>query len=232
VQDRVMMITGGFGALGRAVAQAAIARGAQIALVDRAPISRDEGLLARADRVLCLPGADLATHEGAERAVEATFRRFGQLHAVVNVAGGFRWQTIGDGDPAEWCRLFEINVLSALYVSRASLPHLKRANDARIVNIGAGAAVKAQAGMGAYAAAKSGVHRLTESLAEELKASGVTVNAVLPSILDTPANRAEMPSADFSTWVSLPDIAEVILFLCSPAARAVTGALIPVNGRV
>ena len=85
--------------------------------------------------------------------------------------------------------------------------------------------------MGAYAAAKAGVHRLTESLAEELKADGVTVNAVLPSIIDTPANRADMPEADFSAWVAPADLAEVILFLASPAARALTGALIPVTGR-
>ncbi|MDB5448342.1 MAG: short-chain dehydrogenase/reductase, partial [Phenylobacterium sp.] len=102
----------------------------------------------------------------------------------------------------------------------------------RIVNVGANGAVKAGAGMGAYAASKAGVHRLTEALAEELKADGVTVNAVLPSILDTPTNRADMPGADFDAWVKPEDLAAVILFLASEPARAMTGALVPVTGRV
>jgi len=122
-------------------------------------------------------------------------------------------------------------VKTAANASRAALKLLRASPAGRIVNIGAAGAVKAAAGMGAYAAAKAGVHRLTESLAEELKADGVTVNAVLPSIIDTPANRADMPDADFSAWVAPADLAEVILFLASPAARALTGALIPVTGR-
>jgi NAD(P)-dependent dehydrogenase (short-subunit alcohol dehydrogenase family) len=99
----------------------------------------------------------------------------------------------------------------------------------RVVNIGAASAINAGAGMGAYAAAKAGVHKLTESLAQELKGK-VTVNAVLPSILDTPVNRADMPDADFGKWVQPKDLAAVILFLASPEAGAITGALIPVTG--
>ena len=125
-----------------------------------------------------------------------------------------------------------MNVTTALNASRAAMPYLRLSKAGRIVNVGANGAIKAAAGMGAYAAAKSGVHRLTESLAEELKGDGVTVNAVLPSILDTPANRLDMPDADFSAWVSPRDLAAVILFLVSPEAQAVTGALIPVTGRV
>uniref|UniRef100_UPI003983075A SDR family oxidoreductase n=1 Tax=Phenylobacterium sp. TaxID=1871053 RepID=UPI003983075A len=102
----------------------------------------------------------------------------------------------------------------------------------RIVNVGSAAALKASLGMGAYAASKAGVHSLTQALAEELKADGITVNAVLPSILDTAANRADMPDADPSTWVAPEDLAAVILFLASDAARAMTGALVPVTGRV
>ncbi|RZJ93411.1 MAG: SDR family oxidoreductase, partial [Brevundimonas sp.] len=116
--------------------------------------------------------------------------------------------------------------------SRAALPHLKASPEGRIVNVGANGALKAAAGMGAYAAAKSGVHRLTEALAEELKTTSVTVNAVLPSIIDTPANRKDMPDADPAAWVAPADLAAVILFLASPDSRAVTGALIPVTGRV
>jgi NAD(P)-dependent dehydrogenase (short-subunit alcohol dehydrogenase family) len=125
-----------------------------------------------------------------------------------------------------------LNVKTTLNASRAALPHLKASPEGRIVNIGANGAVKAGHGMGAYAASKAGVHRLTEALAEELKPTSVTVNAVLPSIIDTAANRADMPDADPKKWVAPADLAAVILFLASPEARAVTGALIPVTGKV
>jgi NAD(P)-dependent dehydrogenase (short-subunit alcohol dehydrogenase family) len=125
-----------------------------------------------------------------------------------------------------------MNVKTAANASRAAIPHLRASGSGRIVNVGANAAIKAAAGMGAYAASKAGVHRLTESLAEELKTDGVTVNAVLPSILDTGANRSDMPKADFSAWVAPDDLASVMLFLASEEARAVTGALVPVTGRV
>ena len=127
--------------------------------------------------------------------------------------------------------MFRVNLMTAANASRAAIPYLAAGDGGAIVNIGAGAALKSGAGMGAYAASKSGVHRLTESLAEELKGQ-VTVNAVLPSTIDTPANRKDMPDADFSTWVTAEEIANVILFLVSDKARGVTGALIPVNGRV
>ena len=128
--------------------------------------------------------------------------------------------------------MFAINLKTALNASRAALPYLLESGAGRIVNVGAQAAVHAPEGMGAYAASKAAVHRLTESLADELKLRGVTVNAVLPSIIDTPVNRADMPKADFSRWVSPADLAAVLLFLASDEARAVTGALIPVTGKV
>ncbi len=116
--------------------------------------------------------------------------------------------------------------------SRAALPYLKAAADGRIVNVGSAAALKPGAGMGAYGAAKLGVHALTQALAEELKTTAVTVNAVLPSIIDTPTNRADMPDADFSAWVTPEEVARAILWLASEAAGGVTGALLPVSGRV
>jgi NAD(P)-dependent dehydrogenase (short-subunit alcohol dehydrogenase family) len=124
-----------------------------------------------------------------------------------------------------------LNVLTALNASHAALPHLAASKAGRIVNIGAMGALQAGSGMGPYAASKAGVHRLTEALANEWKGK-VTVNAVLPSIIDTKANRADMPNADFSKWVTAQELAEVILFLVSDAASGVTGALIPVSGRV
>ena len=151
---------------------------------------------------------------------------------MVNIAGAFRWQTVSEGDPAIWDLLFTVNVKTALNCSRAALPYLHQSRAGRIVNVGANAASKAGAGMGAYAASKAGVHRLTESLAEELKKDGITVNAVLPSIIDTPANRKDMPQADFAAWVTPAALAKVIQFLASPDAQPVTGALIPVVGQV
>lgn len=223
--DRVIAITGGHGVLGRAVVEAALADGLKVAVIDHA-----SGQSAP-DGVLELGGVDLTDPASAKAAIEAVFAHFGRLDALLNIAGGFVWQTTDDADPA-WAKMFALNLTTALNASRAALPHLKASPEGRIVNVGANAALKSAAGMGAYAASKAGVHRLTESLAEELKETSVTVNAVLPSILDTAQNRKDMPDADPAKWVAPADLARVMLFLASPDSRAVTGALIPVVGRV
>jgi len=229
-EGSVAVITGAFGALGSVVARSAAERGWRLALVDSAPASgAPKGL---AGDPLLLGGVDLTDAGAAAEAVGAAKARFGRLDALLNIAGAFRWTTLEDSDAAVWDLLFRVNVQTAANASRAALPALKASGAGRIVNLGAGAAERAAAGMGAYTAAKAGVHRLTESLAEELKDAGVTVNAVLPSIIDTPQNRADMPDAEFGRWVQPADLAEVILFLASPQARAVTGALVRVPGRV
>ncbi|MBU2136072.1 MAG: SDR family NAD(P)-dependent oxidoreductase [Alphaproteobacteria bacterium] len=231
MSPRIIAVTGAFGVLGEVVATAAALQGARLALIDHSLVPPEGLVEACGVDALVLTGVDLADPAAAEAALAGVERRFGRLDVLINIAGGFRWQTLDEGDPAVWDLLYATNVKTAANASRAALKLLKASPAGRIVNIGAAGAVKAAAGMGAYAAAKAGVHRLTESLAEELKADGVTVNAVLPSIIDTPANRADMPEADFSAWVAPADLAEVILFLASPAARALTGALIPVTGR-
>ena len=223
--QRVIAVTGGHGVLGQAVVAAAVADGLMVAVIDHASGH------AVPDGVLEVGGVDLTDPASASTAIEAVIARFGRLDALLNIAGGFVWQTTDDAEPA-WERMFRLNLTTALNASRAALPHLKTSPEGRIVNVGANAAIKSAAGMGAYAASKAGVHRLTESLAEELKATSVTVNAVLPSILDTEQNRKDMPDADPTTWVAPSDLAAVMLFLASPASRAVTGALIPVTGRV
>lgn len=222
---RVIAVTGGHGVLGRAVVEAAVAQGFGVAIIDHA-----QGHSAP-DGVLQLGGVDLTEAASARAAIDAAAAHFGRLDGLLNIAGGFVWRTVED-DQSDWDRMHALNVMTALHACRAALPHLKRWPDARIINVGAAAALKSAAGMGAYAASKSGVHRLTESLAEELKSTTVTVNAVLPSILDTAQNRKDMPDADPAKWVAPADLAAVILFLASPASRAVTGALIPVTGRV
>jgi NAD(P)-dependent dehydrogenase (short-subunit alcohol dehydrogenase family) len=222
MQGRVMMVTGGHGALGSAVSAAAQAAGYTVVQVDLAPAPADAPPTS-------LGGVDVADPAAAARAVQTAVERFGGLDVLVNIAGGFAWATLQDGGPEVWTRMFHVNVATAATMTAAALPRLLERPGARIVNIGATAAAKAAAGMGAYAAAKSGVARLTESLAEELKDRDITVNAVLPSTLDTPANRASVPDADTSDWVKPQALAEVILFLASPAARSLSGALIPVT---
>jgi NAD(P)-dependent dehydrogenase (short-subunit alcohol dehydrogenase family) len=224
--SRTFAITGGFGVLGQAVARAVLASGGQAALIDFAPEGR--GL---PDGAIAIGGVDLSDEGQAKAAMDRGAEALGGLDVLVNVAGGFTWQTLADGDLAAWSRMFALNTLTCASACRAALPHLLAARAGRIVSVGAGGAVKAAAGMGAYAASKAGVHRLTESLAEELKGR-VTVNAVLPSIIDTPTNRADMPDADFTAWVTPDEVAQAILWLASDAASGVTGALLPVSGRV
>ncbi|BBD98422.1 short-chain dehydrogenase [Sphingobium amiense] len=221
---RTIIVTGGFGELGRRVAAAFAAQGDRVARVDFAPTA-PEALAGALD----LGGVDLTDADAAAAVVDQVTAALGSLDVLVNIAGGFVWQTLADGGPATWTRMFAMNALTCVTMTKAALPALKQAPSARIVNIGAGSAIMAAAGMGGYAASKSAVHKLTESLADELKGSDITVNAILPSIIDTPANRADMPDADFSSWVRPAAIADVILFLASPAARSISGALIPVT---
>ena len=224
--DRTVVVTGAFGALGSVVANAFYDLDDRVARVDVA----STGLEADS-RMLDIAGVDLSSKEACDRALADVAAGLGPVEVLVNIAGGFSWETLGDGDVETWKRLYSMNVLTAATMSKAALPALLRARAGRIINIGAGAAMQAAAGMGAYAAAKAGVHRLTESLAAELGDSQVTVNAVLPSIIDTPTNRRDMPDADTGNWVTPESIADVIVFLASEEARSVNGALIPVTRR-
>jgi NAD(P)-dependent dehydrogenase (short-subunit alcohol dehydrogenase family) len=223
MQGKVIVVTGGLGALGRAMVAAAKSAGAKVAAIDR--VERES----EAD--LVLGDVDLADPASAKRAMDEIAAKLGGLTGLANIAGGFTFATLADGGPAAWEAMYRINIATAVGACHAALPHLK-AGDGAIVNVAAAAAAKAAAGMGPYAASKAGVMRLTESLAEELKDEGVRVNAVAPTTLDTPANRADMPKADFSRWVQPADLASVILFLLSDASKAVTGATLTVAGRV
>ncbi|APR38879.1 SDR family NAD(P)-dependent oxidoreductase [Paraburkholderia sp. SOS3] len=230
LQGTIVAVTGAFGALGLVTARVLAQRGAQVALLGRgaapATLPRELAHACVVDHV------DLTDPQAAEVAVATIVGRFGALNALVNVAGGFRWETIAGGSADSWDQLFDSNVKTALNASKAALAQLTAGGAGRIVNLGALAALKAGTGMGAYTASKSAVMRLTEALADELKDKGVTVNAILPSIIDTPQNRADMPEADFARWVTPEQIAGVIAFLLSQDAQCVTGALIPVAGRV
>jgi len=226
MNGKVIVVTGASGALGKVVAETALARGARVAGVDHAASQ----IAATASRIE-LGGVDLSDAAAATKAIDAVAAHFGSCDALINIAGGFAFETVAEGDAKTWQRMYALNVLTALNASRAAIPHLAASPAGRIVNVGAIGALQAGSGMGAYAASKAGVHRLTEALAAEWKGT-ITVNAVLPSTIDTPANRASMPKADFGKWVTPQELAEVILFLASDAASAVTGALLPVSGRV
>jgi NAD(P)-dependent dehydrogenase (short-subunit alcohol dehydrogenase family) len=226
MEGKIVVVTGASGALGKVVVASALAKGARVAGIDHAPTT----IKATAER-LELGGIDLTDAAEARKAIDAAASHFGRLDALINIAGGFAFETTVEGDPKTWQRMYALNVLTALNASRSAIPHLRLFGAGRIINVGAIGALQAGAGMGAYAASKAGVHRLTEALAAEWKGK-ITVNAVLPSTIDTAANRVSMPDADFAKWVRPEELADVILFLASDAASAITGALLPVQGRV
>jgi 3-oxoacyl-[acyl-carrier protein] reductase len=228
---RVVIVTGASGALGTAVTSACVARGWRVAGIDHRshppPAPRDPS----PSTPFVVGNVDLSSMDAARRAVAAIDAHFGRIDGLVNVAGTFRFETVEDADEASWESLFATNLKTAVNASVAALPHLRRSPAGRIVNIGAASALKGAAGMAGYTASKSAVHRFTESLAAELVGTSVTVNAVLPTTLDTPANRAAMPDNDGSRFVPPAQVAKVILFLLSPEASSVNGALIPVSKR-
>ena len=223
--NRVVVVTGANGALGRIVSQAILKAGCGVVAIDLAPEIDGPN-----DYTINLPSVDLTDIKSVEIIADALNRLEGQLTGLVNIAGGFCWELIETGSISTWDNLYAVNVRSALIATKAVIPLLK--SNSSIVNVGAMASLKAGMGMGAYAASKSALGRLTESLADELKHREIRVNAVLPSVIDTPANRLSMPDAQFEDWVMPSALADVILFLLSDQARAVTGALLPVTGRI
>jgi len=228
--QRVVVITGAFGVLGAAVARRFAADGARVVLVDRVAAPEWAQGEFKAPHLL-VGDVDLSDPKSAAQAMQRAAAATGGLDVLVNVAGGFQWQLLGEGELAIWDAMFTMNLKTAVIACRAALPHLIARGAGRIVNIGAGAAGRAAAGMGAYTASKAGVERLSEPLAEELKDRFITVNTVLPGTLDTPRNRADMPQADIGRWVQPEALADVVVFLAGEGARAVTGAAIRVFGR-
>lgn len=224
-----IVVTGASGALGTAIVKGVRAAGGTVAAIDRHSAAEE---LRSLPGVELFGGFDLSKPQDADNAIREAATRLGRLDGLVNVAGTFRWETVEAGSADTWDLLYRVNLSTAVNASRAAVPILANSGVGRIVNIGAAGAMKASAGMGAYAASKAGVIKLTEALAEETKARNITVNAVLPSIIDTPANRADMPKANFDKWVRTDQIADLVVFLLSDHASAITGAAIPIVGRV
>jgi NAD(P)-dependent dehydrogenase (short-subunit alcohol dehydrogenase family) len=230
--ERVVLITGATGNLGRAVAAAFEAEGARLVLVGSRSESLDEAFPKRDPRHLKL-AADLVDAGAAAGAVAEAERHFGHIDALCALAGGFHMgEPVHDMPPDAWKRMMELNVATLMNVAKAAVPGMIARKSGRIVTVGSMAALKGGAEMSAYAASKSTVMRLTESMAAELRGQGINVNCVLPSTIDTPENRAAMPKADPEKWVRPADLAAVIAFLCSDGARAMHGALVPVVGLV
>lgn len=229
--NRTVMITGASGNLGRAVAGAFAANGANLVLVDRDPVQLEKVFAARSNRQLIAP-ADLLDRNQVAAAVSAAMARFARIDVLCNLAGGFRMgQPVHDTSDQDWNFLFDINARTMLNAVRAVVPRMLEAGQGKIINAGANVALRGVAKMGAYCAAKDAVIRLTEAMAAELRDSNININCVLPSIIDTPENRGAMPDTDPGRWVAPAALAEVILFLASDGARAIHGAAIPVTGR-
>jgi NAD(P)-dependent dehydrogenase (short-subunit alcohol dehydrogenase family) len=225
-----VLITGAAGNLGAAVARAFAARGARLALVDL-----DEAALRRTfgepGGLRLFVGADLLQPAAADAAAARAVAHFGRIDVLCNLAGGFRMgEAVHETSAATWDLMLGLNARTVLHMAHAVVPGMLAAGGGRIVNVGAFAAQKGVAHMGAYVAAKSAVIRLTEALSAELREQRINVNCVLPTIIDTPENRAAMPDADPARWVAPADLAAVIVFLASDAARAVHGAALPVTG--
>ena len=232
--ERVVIITGAVGNLGAATARSFQAAGDKTVLVDRS----DEKLRSVFANVAGLPehllagGVDLSEPASLGKLVNDTLSRFGRIDALVHTVGGWRGgKPLHEEDLVNWDFLFNINLRTTLLCCRAVIPQMLKQGRGKIINIASRDGLKGSAGYAAYSASKAAVLRLTESLADEVKAFNINVNCILPSTIDTPQNRAGQPNADFTKWVEPSAIADVILFLASDAARAINGAAIPVFGK-
>ena len=228
--SEVVMITGAAGTLGRAVAAAFAKAGARLALFDIAAKGLEKAYGADSDKQILMT-ADLGDQKAVQDAVAKVTAKLGPIAVLCNVAGGFNMgPTVHETPDALWQGMMDINVRTLLNTVRAVVPGMLAAGSGKIVNIAAMGGVKGGGNMGAYSAAKSVVIRLTESMSAELRERGINVNCVMPSIIDTPPNRADMPNADPKKWVAPEALADVIQFLASDKARAIHGAAIPVVG--
>ena len=231
---KVALITGGTGALGRAVTVAFVEAGATVAVsyvVDREIPECKECLGAKADVPVFLK-ANVTVEAEVQRLVQTLTQRFSRIDILLALVGGY----VGDLPVAQlpeatWDHMMSLNLKSAFLCCKHVVPVMQRSGGGRIVTVSSRAAVKVFPGISAYATAKAGILTFTETLASEVLKDNITVNAILPSVIDTPANRKAMPGSDYSAWVKPEEIARVLLFLCSDASREISGASIPIYGR-
>jgi NAD(P)-dependent dehydrogenase (short-subunit alcohol dehydrogenase family) len=232
-KEQVVIVTGAAGTLGEATARAFYKAGAKLVLVDL----KSEALVATYGETLHKDSymhvaVDLTNADQVNGMVGKVMQHYGRIDALANIAGGFTMgPLVHETDEKTWDFMLNLNARTAFLTCRAVVPQMLAAGGGKIINVGARAGLQGTAKMAAYIVSKSAVIRLTESLAAELKHKGINVNCILPGTIDTPANRESMPNADFEKWVLPSDLASVILFLASPAAKAVQGAAVPVYGR-
>ena len=225
-----VFVTGAAGNLGRAIANVFAERGANLVLVDLKHEALEKVFGAADERRLLL-AANLLDQEQVHGAVNKALERFQRIDVLANIAGGFRMGSpVHETSDKDWNFLFDLNARTVLHTARAVVPAMIRAGGGKIVNVGAYAAQRGVAQMAAYTASKSAVIRMTEAMSAELREKNINVNCVLPTVIDTPENRAAMPNADPRRWVAPADLANVIAFLASDAARAIHGAALPVTG--
>lgn len=221
LDGKVVVITGGAGALGHTVTPTYVKAGAQVITVDRTVPPQGAGWTGMQ--------ADVTDEADVRRLVRDVIQRHGRLDVLINLVGGFAMGCLVETDVALWQRMLTLNVTPAFLLSKAVIPHMVTRGTGRILHVAAWATVEPFSGAAAYIVAKSSLVALIKVLALELKGSGVTVNGVLPNTIDTPANRASMPEVDPSTWTKPASIAETLLFLASEEASQVSGAAIPVG---
>ena len=225
--NQIVVVTGAAGAVGQTTVAGFVAAGAQVAAVDLAA-DRLSALWDGQQQVLQV-SADLTSEEPVATMATTISERLGPVDILVNVAGGFTMgPMLHETDIKSWDFMFNLNARSVFLTCRALIPGMRERRAGKVVNVAARAALQGKGKMAPYIASKAAVIRLTESLAAENRALGINVNCILPGTVDTPANRADMPDADHSTWVPTEDLAAVMMFLASPAARGVHGAAVPV----
>jgi NAD(P)-dependent dehydrogenase (short-subunit alcohol dehydrogenase family) len=233
--DKMVLVTGGTGGLGREVTMAFLEAGARV-LVTYRRAEELAALVSSAERIGAKPpegaAVDVTDLAAVEQFVAGTVKKFGRIDVLVNAVGGYAGGTnLWEVDPRVYDQMLQLNLKAGFALARAVVPVMIRQNRGWVVNVASKAAVDHGAGGAPYAASKAGALALFDSLAAEVKAYNINVNSVLPSIIDTAANRAAMPQADFSKWPKPEEIARVILFLCSEEASVIHGAAIPVYGK-
>jgi len=232
--DQVVMVTGAAGNLGKQTAMSFYKAGAKLAVIDlkREIIVDVFGDIIPEGENCYYAAANLMDEQSVAETVKKVMDRYGRIDVLANIAGGFAMGTpVHETATKTWDFMLNLNARTVFLVSRAVVPHMLEQGQGKIINIGARAALSGSADMASYVVSKSAVIRLTESMAEELKNDHINVNCILPGTIDTERNRADMPKADFSKWVTPQAIADVIQFLASDSARAINGASIPVYGR-
>lgn len=231
---RIVIITGGTGALGAVVVQTFLQRGARVITTYHSPRSLMELQAALGEEKSRLTGmsTDVTKEAGMQTLVAETMKNFGRIDVLVNLVGGYMGGVnLADTSEADWERMLTLNLKSTFLSCKAVLPHMLKQNYGRIVNTSSRGAVEVGPGAAAYSVSKAGVLTLTQSLAQEVKQHNITANVVLPGLIDTPQNRQNIPGADYAKWVSPESIAHLMLYLASEEAGAINGAVVPIYGK-